>query len=179
MLTCVGIEADQVCVDGCDKHRVAKDGDSAIRRRATQRQPIGHRPLVCPDHFARPGIERDVPFASLGYKHHAIRNDRGNLQFSIDVAQLGNPGETQLVNCVFDDLGKQRMPVSEIVPAVSQPLRRVVIRIQYSFGTDVHRDARGGNGIRFGRLSRRPKSLVPHVCMHLPYLGIPERLCLH
>ena len=76
-------------------------------------------------------------------------------------------------------LRKQAMPVSKVISGISQPLSPVFLAVQYSLGTDINRGPASGTGIRPGWLSGHGKRFAAHVGMHLPYLDIPERLCLH
>ncbi len=117
----LGIEGDQLGIEGGEIDHVAIDGDAAVVGPAAIDGDRSERMLVVPEFGAGAGIERIDVIEGGGDVHHAIDHDRRGLLRLLDLG-LEDPGHVQVPHVHRVDLAVGEVALLGVIPVRHQPV---------------------------------------------------------
>ena len=137
----LGVERDELGVEGADIDPVLVDGDAAVVRAAAEGRDRAELRLEVPDLLTRLGVERVHVAVGRGDVHDAVNNDRGRLKRLLHLCRE-DPGRMQMPNVAAVDL-RVRVETSLLVIAVGmKKIRPILVGVGELLLRD-RRDRRG------------------------------------
>ena len=128
-LPVLGIDGDQMRVDGAHEQRVAQDRQPAIDAAAAGARRLRHRKLVGPEDPSGGGIESDHVVGSLDRVHDPVHHQRRGFEL-LERSRLIDPLQFQVLHVLRSDLRERAMTLAHSGTGVGQPVLRLLVGAQ-------------------------------------------------